>query len=196
MKKKNMVILFHPQNVRGDTVIPTSIEGKFIYIGVSSRLSQERNLYGIVTIKDLEKYRDFFDQYHVPMKIIHRLLSEYQARITVKKKVIEVDCKGDRWRILIIENDQVLLQHNNYVKGFYGGRYYDEGYHTQRKSSFVGALKYIMKYNYKQIHCPEEVIQNYLKKALTESLTSRYEAFFESEEKSKRNIKRKLSSDN
>lgn len=52
MKKKNMVILFHPKNVRGDTVIPTSMEGKFIYNGESSRLFHEKNLYGIVTIKD------------------------------------------------------------------------------------------------------------------------------------------------
>lgn len=186
MTKKNVIICFNPHNSKGNTVIPSLIARQFAYNAETSKPTQEQKYYGLVTIKDLEKYQDYLEQNHVPMGIIHRMLSEYQAQIKVKKKCIEVLCKNDRWRILFIDKDQVLLEHNNYKKGLYGGRYFDEGYHKQRITNFTDALEYIMKYDYKQIHCSEKVIQKKLKRALEESLTSRYEAFFENKEKPKK----------
>lgn len=182
MTKKNVIICFNPHNSKGNTVIPSSIVKEYTYNEKNNEPTQEQKYYGLVTIKDLEKYQDYFEQNHVPMEIIHRMLSEYQAQIKVKRKCIEVLCKNDRWRISFIDKDQVLLEHNNYKKGLYGGRYFNTGYHTQRISSSTDALEYIMKYDYRQIHCSEKVIQKNLKKELEKSLTSRYEAFFENRE--------------
>lgn len=186
MKKKNVIICFNPRNAKGNTVIPPSVVREFAYRGESCKPSQVKNHYGMVTIKDLGRYRHFFEQYHVPMELVHRMLSEYQAQIRVKEQSISVVCKSDRWRISFIEKDQVQLEHNNYKLGQYGGRCFSTKYHTQRISTLEDALKYIMKYDYKKMHFSKKGIQKELKKALEDSLTSRYEAVFESKEKVKK----------
>lgn len=187
MTKKNVIICFNPHNSKGNTVIPSSIVREFAYSGEESKPTQEKKHYGVVTIKDIKKFSDFFEQNHVPIEMIHRLLSEFQAQIRVKERCITVFCKSDRWRISLIDKDQVLLEHNNYKKNQYGGRYFEPGYHTQRTTSFKDALEYIMNYDYKQMHFP--VAQKKLKKALEESLVGRYEVFFENKEKLKKNIR-------
>ena len=186
MKKKNVIICFNPRNVKGNTVIPTAVVNEFAYRGESCKPSQVKNHYGMVTIKDLERYRDYFEQYHVPMELVYRMLSEYQAHIRVKEESIGVVCKSDRWRITILDKDQVQLEHNNYKIGHYGGRCFSAKYHIQKISSLEDALKYIMKYNYKKMHFSKKGIQKELKKALEDSLTSRYEAVFENQDKFKK----------
>lgn len=184
MKKKNVIICYNPRNVKGNTVIPPSVVREFAYRGESRKPSQVKNHYEMITNKDLGRYRYFFEQYHVPMEIVHRMLTEYQAQIRIKKNCVTVFCKSDRWRISFIGKDEVLLEHNNYEEGFCGGRHFDPRYHIQRTTSFNDALKYIMKYDYKKMHC--KVIQKKLKKALTDRMTSQYEAVFENKEKVKK----------
>ncbi len=135
MTKKNVIICFNPHNSRGNTVIPSSIVREFAYSGEESKPTQEKKHYGVVTIKDIKRFSDFFEQSHVPIEMIHRLLSEFQA---------------------------------------------------QKITSFKGALKYIMKYDYKRIHRLEKSMPKNLRKILEDSLTSRYEAVFESQDISKR----------
>lgn len=185
MTKKNVIICFNPHNSRGNTVIPSSIVREFAYRGEESKPTQEKKHYGVVTIKDIKRFSDFFEQSHVPIEMIHRLLSEFQAQIRVKERCITVFCKSDRWRISLIDKDQVLLEHNNYKEGLYGGRYFQAEYHAQKITSFKGALKYIMKYDYKRIHRLEKSMPKNLRKILEDSLTSRYEAVFESQDISK-----------
>lgn len=187
MMKKNVIICFNPRNSKGSTVIPSSITSKFVYIGEKSKSSQEKKYYELLTTKDIERYSDFFEQNHVPIEMIYRLLTEFRAQIRVKERCITVFCKSDRWRISLVDRDQVLLEHNNYRKNQYGGRYFEPGYHTQRITSFKGALEYIMNYDYKQMHFP--ATQKKLKKVLEESLVGRYETFFENKEKLKKNIR-------
>ena len=132
MKKKNVIICFNRHNAKGNTVIPTVVISEFAYRGESCKPSQVKNHYGMVTIKDFEKYRDYFEQYHVPMELVYRMLSEYQAQIRVKEKSISVVCKSDRWRITFIDKDQVQLEHNNYKIGHYGERCFSAKYHIQK----------------------------------------------------------------
>lgn len=187
MTKKNVIICYNPRNSKGNTIIPSSIISEFAYSEEKNKPTQEKKHYGVVTIKDINRFNDIFEQNHVPIEMIHRLLSEFRAQIRVKERCITVFCKSDRWRILLIDNDQVLLEHNNYRKNQYGGRYFEPGYHTQRTTSLKDALEYIMNYDYKQMHFL--ATQKKLKKALEESLVGRYEAFFENKEKFKKNIK-------
>lgn len=179
--KRNIILCFNPHNAKGNTAVPKSIIKEFAYKDESGNpvSIQEKSIYGTVTIKDIEVYRDFFDQYNVSMEIIYKLLLEYQAKINVKKEFIEVEYKMDRWRIVPIDKSMVHLLHNNYMKGLYTARYYAEGYHVQRTTSFTKALEYIVQYDYKRIHCSEEVIEEKLKKVFTNSLTKRYEEFLE-----------------
>lgn len=187
MTKKNVIICYNPRNSKGNTIIPPSIISEFAYSGEKSKPIQDKKHYGIVTIKDIKRFSDFFEQNHVPIEMIHRLLSEFQTQIRVKERCITVFCKSDRWRILLIDKDRVLLEHNNYRKSQYGGRYFEPGYHEQRTTSLKNALKYIMYYDYKQMHFP--TTQKKLKKVLEESLVGRYEAFFENKEKPKKKIR-------
>lgn len=58
------------------------------------------------------------------------------------------------------------LKHNNYVRNFFGERYFAKGYHKQNipDETLVGALKYIMAYDYNKLHNPEKaVIKNVTK---------------------------------
>lgn len=83
---------------------------------------------------------------------------ECKAKTKIKGNYIEMFCHEDKWRIsLNIKDNRVFLEHNNYVRNFFGERYFTQGYHQQNISdkTLVGTLMYIMNYDYNQLHNPK-----------------------------------------
>lgn len=62
------------------------------------------------------------------------------------------------------------LKHNNYVRDFFRERYLDKGYHKQNISNktLVGALSYIMSYDYNRFHNPEKTMTKNVAKIFAE----------------------------
>lgn len=122
-------------------------------------------------ITNYEKCKDFFDKYNVPTELLHELFIEYGAKAIDLGNYIEINCNEDTWRIYPKPSGkEVELKHNNYVRNFFGERYFREGYHRQtiRDKSLAGALAYIMKYDYKKLHNPEKTLVENITKIFTE----------------------------
>lgn len=170
-------MVFNPRNVKGETQLPVS--GRRYTNYVSGMVKEKEKLNGKITLGTLDKYLNYFYRFHVALGLLYDFFAEESAEMKLRRKMIEVSYKDERWRIIPVEKDEVILEHNNYLKGLSGARFYDEGYHTQKTTSMTKALKYIMKYDYMIIHNAEAVARENMKKALTDVLTSGFEAFFE-----------------
>lgn len=138
---------------------------KFRYCKVCYRKAVMRT--GIKDIHRYDIYKDFFDKHHVPTELLCQLFVECKARSSMKGNYLEIICHEDTWRIsLKSKGNKVELKHNNYVRNFFGERYFAKGYHKQNipDETLVGALKYIMAYDYNKLHNPEKaVIKNVTK---------------------------------
>lgn len=125
----------------------------------------------ISIMKNCERCNKIFDKYNVPQELLHELLVEYDAKITDEGGYIQISCNEDTWRIYPKYGEkEVELKHNNYVRNFFGQRYFRKGYHKQKTcdKSLAGALAYIMKYDYKKLHDPNKIFADNIAKIFTE----------------------------
>lgn len=105
---------------------------------------------------------EFFDKHKVPKDILDELLVKCKAQVTVVADYyVEISCHEDTWRIALnsIEGE-VNIKHNNYFQSFFGERYITKGFHHQNipDRTLEGALKYIMAYDYRKFHNPNEIM--------------------------------------
>lgn len=125
----------------------------------------------IAFIKNYKRCKNFFDKYNVPSELLYELFVDNGAKATDIGNCIEIRCNEDTWRIYPKYGEkEVELKHNNYVTNFFGQRYFQRGYHKQKicDISLVGALSYIMKYDYKKLHNPEKTFADNITKIFTE----------------------------
>ena len=125
----------------------------------------------ITDTKSYKKCKVFFDKYNVPTELLHELFCEYHAKATDIGDCIEISCNEDTRRVYPKPGGkEVELKQNNYVSNFFGERYFRKGYHKQtiHDKSLVGALAYIMKYDYKKLHHPKKTFIDKITKIFAE----------------------------
>lgn len=205
MKKKQIFIVFNPYNMgenrknRKKTMDKHNKKSKDIYRHSRNAASQkslnnypetkgaencqesyrEDILYnGVTDINNIEKYTIFFDKHNISTEILYKFFMESKAKTRIKGDYIEIICHEDTWRIpLNIKSNKVCLEHNNYVRNFFGERHIIRGYHKQTISdkTLVGVLMYIMNYNYNQFHNPKQILAQNIKNIFLEEFEKAFE---------------------
>lgn len=133
---------------------------------------------GVTDINNVEKYIDFFNKRNVSTELLYRFFVECKAKATIKGNYIEISCHDDRWRISLNgKGNRVDLEHNNYARNFFGERYFTQGYHKQDilDRTLVGALMYIMNYDYNQFHNPKQTLAKNIKKIFLDEFEKAFE---------------------
>lgn len=142
---------------------------KLRYCKVCYRKAILRN--GIKDIHNYNIYKEFFGKHKISTELLYELFVECEADASIKGDYVEICCNEDTWRIPLKSRDsEVDLKHNNYVRNFFGERYFGKGYHKQNipDKTLTGALTYIMTYNYDKLHNPEKTAIKNITKILTE----------------------------
>lgn len=133
---------------------------------------------GVTDINNVEKYIDFFNKHNVSTELLYKFFVECKAKTKIKGNYIEIFCHEDTWRIAVnIKDNGVYLEHNNYVRNFFGERYFTQGYHKQNilDQTLVGALMYIMNYDYNQLHNPKQTLAKNIEKIFLEEFEKVFE---------------------
>lgn len=171
MEQGQMYIVFNPHNLGKNRTKKRSRKIKMVKIYQKPDLSITKTAsyakhpaIGYDNSKNVNNYdkcRTFFSKYNVSKELLYKLFVDYNAKATMKSNYMEIFCHEDTWRIYPkSEDNKVDLWHNNYARTFSGERHFEKGYHRQilRRNTLVGALRYIMNYDYTKIHHSQKAL--------------------------------------
>lgn len=104
--------------------------------------------------KHYEQYNRFFIRGRVKTEAIGILTGKYQASLYMETPdILAVECREDRWKLILDKENQVVLLHNNYKIVNEAERYIYGGYHRQRlakTATMTMAIRYIEEYTWEK----------------------------------------------